>query len=733
MKLWKASIAAALCFFLVVACSGSTPVATLSATPIASPAQALLPTPTLNFQLPSAAETAAAFVNALNQQDFVTAFTLLDAASRSELKDADALRREYNEVRATALAANMTAQIRGGLLQQDDRAASTLVSTWQSGLFGSFDVTSTLALVNEGDTVTPWRVAWSRDAIIPGLSNGVLTLQRNSRDRGSIFASDGATLATQAERVILGVQRGQIEDANEEAAMLNVLAQVTGVATDTLRSRYVDQPANWFAPVADVDVETLELNSALLSPFAAISARTSYTRVYPNKAIAPHVVGYVGFIPPEAIDRYRARGYASDEKIGLSGVEGGADEILGGTIGGELQLISRDSSAETLARRDFVRGRDVTLTISPTLQVAVQNLLGQRRGAAVVMRVKDGAVLAMASYPTFDPTAITTQHIRDGSLLNRAAQGLYPPGSTFKMVTMAAGIGEGLTDPEDVFIDPGFWDGYGEDFRKTCWLKTGHGQIDLQNGLTASCDVVFYEVGKRLEEKSPFTLGEYARKFGFGAPTGVEIASEVSGIVPDPDWKKAKLGESWVSGDTINLAIGQGYMLATPLQVTQMTAAIANGGMLNHAYVIADPRTPVRSTQLPLSPDTLKAIQDGMVGVTTNARYGTTTYRFNNFDYYFTSDGKIVPGRALPVRERRVARKLVIAGKSGTAEAGFDARPFAWFTAYAPADDPEIAVTVLLENIGEGSSFAAPVVRQIIESYYGLPVSPTPRDARTND
>lgn len=723
---------------IVASCATSTPDQTQS-TPATSstPTSAVGPTPTPNLKLPSAATAASAFVSALNQQDFVTAYTLLDEPSRVALKDADGLGREYRSVREIALATKMDAQLRGGLLQQDERASATLVTDWQSSLVDTFEVTSTLQLVFD-NTVSDWRVAWSRDAIMPGLANGVLRMERAPMNRGAIFASDGTPLATQIELTTIGVQRGAIADASEEDQMLGLLSQITQLPTDTIKAKYADQPETWFSPIADVDDALLDQYNDPLEKFPAISARTRFTRDYPRPELAPHVVGFVGFIPPESLDDYRSRGYQGDERIGLTGVEAGANTLIGGLPGGELKLFANDAMT-TLAKRDFVRGQDVTLTLSPTLQLDVQRLLGDRRGAAVVLRANDAAVLAMASAPTYSQTNITEQMIQQGALLNRAAQGLYPPGSTFKMVTMAAGIGEGVTKPEDVFFDPGFWDGYGPDFRKTCWLRNGHGRITLQNGLTASCNVVFYEVGKRLNDKSPFLLADYARKFGFGARTGVELP-EVAGIVPDPDWKREAIGETWTGGDTVNMAVGQGFVLVTPLQIAQMTAAIANGGLLNRAYLVASPRpaegvegSKAQAERLPLSPEALSALQEGMIGVTTNARLGTTTYRFSGFNYCFDAANQVVPCSRMPARERNNARRFIVAGKSGTAQAAGDAKPFAWFTAYAPADDPEIVVTAVLENMGEGSSYAAPLVRQIIESYYGLPISATPVDRRENE
>jgi penicillin-binding protein 2 len=201
-------------------------------------------------------------------------------------------------------------------------------------------------------------------------------------------------------------------------------------------------------------------------------------------------------------------------------------------------------------------------------------------------------------------------------------------------------------------------------------------------------------------------------------------------VLPGPQWKQQNVGEVWTTGDAVNMSIGQGYLLASPLQVAQMTAAIANGGHRVRPHfirLIGDAPAPLPApTQLPASANTLAEIQRGMLGVVNNARVGTTQFRFASFNYYLTEAGEATT--------QRTARRLLIAGKSGTAQApGERDKPFAWFTAYAPADDPRIAVTVLLENIGEGSVWAGPLVRQIIEAYFGLPISATPRDVRVSD
>ena len=732
-----------LCLVMLVACTTETP------TPNAAPA-----TPDS-----SATNIAAAFVDALNQSNYAAAFNLLDTTSQAKLGNPDQLRNAYAETSAAATAISATTRM-SGLLQQTGIATATLVTAWHSNLIGDFETTSAIQMTNDERRASSnsalatrpsalWQVSWTRDAILPGLSNGKLLIQRSeAAPRGAIYFADGSLVAGPNELTTLGVQRSALRDAAEEAEMLNTLSLVTGLSADEIRAKYKDQPADWFVPVAELTDEQMTLNSAALQPFKAIIVRRSYARVYTQTRTAPHVVGWVGAISPESAAIYKARGYTGDERVGVTGVEAAAEPTLAGAPEIALQLIEDGASnagqTKTIAKRPFVRPQDVMLTISPTLQTQVQNLLGGRVGAAIVMDVRDGSVLALASYPTFDASAFTDVSKNDTlvrllqdprkPLLNRAAQTIYPPGSTFKMVTMAAGVSEGLTNPQDVFVDRGYWDDLGAQYRKTCWLRSGHGRINLQDGLSASCDIVFYSVGKRLDEKGQSLLAGYARKFGFGQKTGIEMSGEAAGVLPDPQWKQQNVGEVWTSGDTVNMSIGQGYLLASPLQVAQMTAAIANGGQLVRPHFIklmGDAPAPLPPpTQLPADAQTLQAIQQGMVGVVNNARIGTAYFRFANFNYYLSDDGKATT--------QRTTRKLLIAGKSGTAQApGAKDKPFAWFTAYAPADNsgspPQIAVTVLLENIGEGSVWSAPVVRQIIEAYFGLPISSLPKDVRVSD
>jgi penicillin-binding protein 2 len=732
MKFRRLAILGCAVLLITAACAGAPQVGVTPPSPTDLPSAEQTAAPT-SIPLPGAATTASQFIDAINAQDYASAFALLDADSQAEMEDAAGLKAIYDNIKLTTVVSQTTAALRGGLLQAGDTVSATIVSQWPSALVGPFTFTGTLTLAYDPST-TNWRVKWSRDAIANGLAEGRLQMDRLPLVRGNIIAADGAVLAQENQLTVIGVQRGAVGDEEVEREMLQLLSEITQLAPDEIKAKYADQPATWFTPIADVDEDLLTQYSSRLEQFPAISAQYRYTRNYLQPDLAPHVIGFTGFIPPERLEEFKAQGFEGDERIGLVGVEAGANTLLGGIPGGELTLIA-PGSRTVVARRDGARGQDVTLTLMPNFQTQVQQLLGNRKGAAVVLRASDSAVLAMASAPVFSPTNVTNEAIQEGALLNRATQGQYPPGSTFKMVTMVAGMNDGVTQAGDVFIDPGYWEGYGTDFRKTCWLKSGHGRITLENGLTASCNIVFYEVGKRLEDQSSFLLPEAARAFGFGSRTGVELP-EAAGIVPDPEWKLKAIGEAWRGGDTVNMAVGQGYMLATPLQVAQYTAAIANNGVLRPPFLVAQPRDPSKQaeTRVPVSPEGLKAIQDAMVGVTTNARYGTTTYRFATFNYYFDASGNVVPASQIPARERNTSRRLVVAGKSGTAQAaGEDSKPFAWFTAYVPADQPEIVVTAMLENIGEGSSYAAPLVRQIIEAYYGLPISATPTDRKDNE
>jgi len=456
----------------------------------------------------------------------------------------------------------------------------------------------------------------------------------------------------------------------------------------------------------------------------AIERRERTGRLYPQHGTGSHVVGWISPIPAEAYAEYRNLGYRGDEYVGISGLEAWAEETLAGRNGASLYLVDGEGAyLGGMAERPAERGRAVYSTLDRELQYAAEQALGSRRGAVVALDVATGAVRALASGPGFDNNVFIrpTESWRlqatvadpGRPLLNRATLGQYPAGSVFKIVTISAGLGPGDLQQDSPFTCPGYWDGLGTANRKMCWLETGHGDLGLKDGLTASCNVVFYEVGNRLDAIDNDILPTYARAFGLGAETDLVGLPEASGLVPDPDWKWSTYRENWGTGDTVNMSIGQGFLLVTPLQIARMVAAIANGGTLYQPYLVDRVATPDGGQEsiagpavvgsLPVSDEPLAIIQDAMLGVTTNPSIGTATHRFAGLD-------------------------IPIAGKTGTAEPASEiAEPHSWFAGYYPADAPQIAMAVILENAGEGSTVAAPMFRQIVEGYYGLEITPLPQ------
>ena len=664
--------------------------------------------------------TAAAYLSAWEAGDYAAMYTRLSPASQAAI-DAENFTLRYQNALATATVLTVTTRLQSALWE-GEQAQVSFQLTLDTALVGTLITDTVMSLsLHQGQ----WWVNWDAGLIWPQLAGGhYFRMDYTIPVRANIYDRAGLGLATQGVIVTIGVIPGQIED---EDVLLGALALVTGIAPDEIHSRYATAPADWKVPIADISAAVSVDHNDLLSSIPGIYRDEKDGRTYPHDGAAPHVVGWVAPVPAEQLADYRAMGYRGDEWVGVSGLEAWGEEILAGQHGGALDIVTgTGEKVATIAESAAFPSRAIYTTLDRNFQEQVQHILGDRKGVIVVLDVHTGAVLALASGPGFDPNLFVgpagavgrSQILADprNPLFNRATQGTYPSASVFKIVTMTAALEEGGMDPEQTsFYCPGYWEGLGPASRKGCWKEEGHGDITLKDGLTASCDVVFYEVGLRLDGVDQSLLPRFARGFGFGEPTGLEGVLEEGGLVPDPDWKVNTIGEVWWAGDTVNLAIGQGYLLVTPLQVARMIAAVANGGTLYRPYVVgrfgpAGDVEPEQATQpqavgaLPVSPAHLAAIQEALLGVTTRP-IGTAPHRF--------------AGLSIPV-----------AGKTGTAEVGGpETIPHSWFAAYAPANSPEIAIAVLVENAGEGSSVAAPLTRQVVEAYYGLPLSPLPPQA----
>lgn len=689
--------------------------------PTAVDVSTLAPTAT-HTPIPDTPEaTASAFLAAWAGQDPEGMYALLAPAIRAST-DGETFAARYRTAFQTATVLTATAVLQA-VLQEGNQAQAACRLTWETALVGTLITDTLLSLTLQQDR---WWVEGSGDLIWPGLGEAnYLYMDHHIPVRANIYDRNGLALATWGTIVTVGVVPGEIQD---EAAVLAALSLVTGLAPEEIRARYAGRPANWWTPIADVPAQISVDHADLLLNTPGIRAQEKEGRSYWGNGVAPHVVGWVAPVPAERVEVYRAQGYRGDEWVGVAGLEAWGEPYLAGRHGGILYLMSPNGQAlSILARREALPSRAIYTTIDRRLQEQVQQILSDRRGAVVVLDVHTGAVLAMASGPSFDSNAFVGPGSAlersailsnpDHPLLNRATQGAYPCGSVFKIVTMAAALEGEVFTPASSFWCPGYWEGLGPGYRKGCWKAGGHGTITLKDALTASCDVTFYSVGQALDEKDPALLPAFGRAFGLGVPTGLQEIPEQEGLMPDPGWKQATYGEGWWVGDTVNLAIGQGYLLVTPLQVARMMAAMANGGTLYRPYIVeriaavgeGQPETvfsPEATGTLPVSPDHLQAIREALAGVTT-APIGTATHRFL--------------GMSIPV-----------AGKTGTAEApGAGSLPHSWFAAYAPADRPEIAVVVVVENAGEGSTVAAPMVRQVVEAYYGLSLTPLPAEAQS--
>ena len=431
-------------------------------------------------------------------------------------------------------------------------------------------------------------------------------------------------------------------------------------------------------------------------------------RQYPQGSLAGPLTGYVGEVTAEELAARAGGDALPGDLVGKAGLESIAETLLAGQRGGRLTVLAPSGEiANTLSSTPARPGETVRLTLDLDLQRECEAALGERRGSVLVLDVREGAVLAMASAPGYDPNVFVAGGdvgaiLNDAGqpLLNRPLQGLYPPGSIFKAVTMAAGLEQGAFRPDSQFTCSGRWTGLpGLTF--DCWLSGGHGRLDLVSGLTRSCNSVFYEVGKRLDEIDPNFLPEFALRSGFGGATGAVPAQEPGGTVPSPQWKRQALNDGWARGDAVNMAIGQGNLLVTPLQVAALYGAIAAGGqrrgprLLDRAQLpggnVERLLTPQAKPPLPWKAQTLEAVRAGLRGAV-GGPDGTAAGAFQ---------GSPLAGST--------------AGKTGTAETGPGRAPHAWFACFAPLESPSVVVLAMLEHAGEGSQVAAPLARGVLE------------------
>ena len=466
-----------------------------------------------------------------------------------------------------------------------------------------------------------------------------------------------------------------------------------------------------FEDVAAVEARRRELPE--------VSIEVVPVRSYPQARSAAHVVGRVGEVTDRQLRQPAFADYEPGRVVGQSGLEALYNDALTGTDGLRRVVVnSRGVEVELAEDQPAITGGTVELTLSADLQAAMEEVFANRAGSAVALDPFTGEILGLVSSPGFDPNAFISgvdRSVWEGlardpqtPLLNRVVQGQYSPGSLFKVVVAAAGLEEGLITPESTVFCPGYASIYGHVFK--CNRPDGHGLVSLSRAIGESCNVFFYQLGARLDIQR---LATYARKFGLGSVTAVDLPNEAPGLVPDPTWKERILKAPWYQGETISVSIGQGQVLATPLQMARMMAVIANGGVLVQPHIVrlVSGRpvaiTPPRS--IGLRPSTIAAIRKGLFMAVNSRGSG----------------------------QRAQIEDLVVAGKTGSAQVVSSAKlakgvesiqPHAWFAGFAPLDKPRIVLAVLIDHGGSGGAAAAPVARAIFEKFFSRgPTEPARR------
>jgi len=525
--------------------------------------------------------------------------------------------------------------------------------------------------------------------------------------RGAIVDRTGRVLAEDLPSYNLIVDRSRTSDLD---ASLAFAATVLGRPAETLE-RVVERAGRESAFRPTLLAEGLSLGEVARFEVAELEhpefdIEVAERRLYRLGSHGAHVLGYLGEVRAEELSSGGAS-YRSGDLIGRRGIERAYERNLRGTAGERVVVVdSRGKPVEEFARTLGRPGERVELTLDADLQQEAERLMEGKVGALVALDPRDGSVRAMVSTPAYDPNLFARRLAFEDwqrlvsdpfhPLQNRALQSAYSPGSVFKMVMAAAGLAEGVVTPETSTFCNGGANFYGRRFH--CHRAGGHGWCNLEKALERSCDVYFYELGQKLGIER---IGRYARFFGLGSPTGIDLEGERTGLVPDPEWSERVRRHPWYPGETISVAIGQGALLTTPMQVARMVAAVANGGLLVTPHLVAGAELP-DPQRLPLPRGTLDPIRRGLVRVV--GPEGTAA-------------AARVPG-------------LEIAGKTGTVQVisheayqdtsdlPWERRNHAWFAAFAPAAAPELVVVVFIEHGGQGSRAAAPLAKVLYERYF---------------
>ena len=546
-------------------------------------------------------------------------------------------------------------------------------------------------------------------------------------NRGVVYDRNGEVLAANYSAFTLEVTPSKVKNIDR---VLDDMATIIDIQPKDRRrfKRLLEESKNFESlPIrnrlSEAEVARFAVNRYR---FPGFDIRARLFRNYPFGEVASHAIGYIGRINDGELKKIEAanltRNYKGTDHIGKLGIEGSYEAELHGTTGSEqVEIDAGGRAIRSLAKSEPVAGNNLRLTLDIKLQKFSEEAFGDFRGALVAMDPATGEILAFVSKPGFDPNLFVDgidpvnwdllNTSEDRPLTNRALQGQYPPGSTIKPFMALAALESGKRTPAFSIVDPGYWNlpGVARPFRD--WKKGGHGVVNLHKSIVVSCDTYYYGLGNDMGIDK---INSFMTPFGFGRKNNIDIEGEQAGNMPSQEWKQRRFKQKWYAGDTISVSIGQGYWLATPLQLATATAILANGGTQVTPHLlkeVIDAKTaakrsykPSPQAQLSFKPENLQLVRQGMIDV---LQPGGTAWR------------------------SAIGAGYQIAGKTGTAQVvgmkqgeKYDERKVkerfryhALFVAYAPADNPKIALAVLVENGGHGGAIAAPIAREVFDYF----------------
>jgi penicillin-binding protein 2 len=606
----------------------------------------------------------------------------------------------------------------------------------ESSWVGTIIQNITLPLVKEQGT---WRVDWTPGLIFSALDNANdpyyhrrLRLIPAEGHRGTIYDADGNPLAQDQAVYTVGVVPGQIKD---EAALLQALSASLGMPSSQIKAMYTGKPAGNFVRIRTLPASafTAVQNAINAQTQNGVAIQTGTGRVYPYGADTSAITGYVSVVTADDLKNDTEHIYGNGDMVGRAGIEQSDEQYLRPGRGG--QLVIRDINADGsdgqivvgITERTPTDGDDIHTSISiASQQTAMAKLRSFKKyaGSTVALDPTTGEVRVMASYPMYNPNdfsldyspGIAALSSLDHPYLNRAIAGAYPIGSVFKVITLSAALQSGIS-PTQVFSCPGYYQVPGEAKPRPDGDPHGHGNLTAPQALAPSCDVIFWTVAVMMNQQDPNILPRMAKAFGLGSATGmtgVAKGAENPGLVPDPAYLKEKKNAQWTPTDATNLAIGQGNLLVTPVQIAQISAAVGNNGVRMRPRLVTSITTPAGAVAesypaeqvgtLPVSPANLSIVQTAMVSTTTSPS-GTSYNEMHTFP-------------------------VLVAAKTGTAESSGPQNPkppHSCYTAYAPASPlsgppvkPQIAVGAVVEYSSFGEYYALPVVESILKAYLKL-------------